>query len=406
LTFSKQHHNRKEHYFFGVSMRIVVNAMCRKFLFFRAIAITQQKIHDVFFMYKHRTKPMYFTRKRKMGFVDLISFTLNLVKKSLQLELDLFFENFKDEVVIISKQSFSEARQKISHDAFAELYTQIVEWFYHETPFKTFRGYRLSAVDGSILELNNSKKLQSTFGGEKNDHGLVARALASGLYDLENQFMIAAGIFPCKYGERKAAYELIDELIRLGVKNDLLLFDRGYPATHLISKMEVAGIKYLMRSSTAFLKAVKNVEGPEQIIETRDENQKLIQIRVVKFRLASGEEETLITNLSANEFDVQGLKELYFKRWGIETKYDELKNRLQLENFTGDTPLVVKQDFFASMYLANMSSLAKMDAEACTKKNPKRKYDYKINMNILIGLLKDRFVMMLLEPSPWIRSRI
>ncbi|MCL2602639.1 MAG: hypothetical protein FWD91_07485 [Treponema sp.] len=38
--------------------------------------------------------------------------------------------------------------------------------------------------------------------------------------------------------------------------------------------------------------------------------------------------------------------ELYNKRWGIETKYLELKQRLELENFSGRLVVdTVKQDF-------------------------------------------------------------
>ncbi|WP_139339560.1 transposase [Bacillus dakarensis] len=52
--------------------------------------------------------------------------------------------------------------------------------------------------------------------------------------------------------------------------------------------------------------------------------------------------------------DIQSFKSLYFKRWGIETKYDELKSKLQIQKFTGDTPVSVEQDFYASMFLSNI----------------------------------------------------
>jgi len=38
-------------------------------------------------------------------------------------------------------------------------------------------------------------------------------------------------------------------------------------------------------------------------------------------------------------------KSLYFKRWGIETKYDELKNKFGLQKFTGDTPIRLNKSF-------------------------------------------------------------
>lgn len=193
------------------------------------------------------------------------------------------------------------------------------------------------------------------------------------------------------------------------MKNDLILFDRGYPATALILKLENAGIKYVMRTSTGFLKVVKEAKEPDQIIEIPDGNQGFLKIRIVKFLLDSGVEETLITNLFDQEFDIQELKELYFKRWGVETKYNELKNRLQLENFTGDSPIAVEQDFYASMYLCNMIALAKADANASIEENHKEttlKYEYKVNTNILIGKLRESFIVILLEKNNRKRSKM
>jgi hypothetical protein len=383
--------------------------MKKSLAFLSGVKCTEKLINDITFMYESRTKSTYFTRNRKMSFQDIIVFTLNFVKKSLQLELDLFIKNFKGEAMTITKQSFSEARQKILPEAFIKIFYQIVEWYYGTVEFKTYKGYRISAIDGSIVELNNSQKLRDAYGYEKNNHKMTARALVSGLYDLENEIMIATKITRCKYGERKAATELIDELIRMGVKKDLILFDRGYPATALILKLENAGIKYIMRTSTGFLKVVKEAKEPDQIIEIPDGNKGFLKIRVVKFLLDSGVEETLITNLFDQEFSIQELKVLYFKRWGVETKYNELKNRLQLENFTGDTPIAVEQDFYASMYLCNMVALAKADANASIEENHKGKifkYEYKVNTNILIGKLRESFIVILLEKNTRKRSKM
>ena len=84
-------------------------------------------------------------------------------------------------------------------------------------------------------------------------------------------------------------------------------------------------------------------------------------------------------------------------------KYDELKSRLQIENFTGDTVISVEQDFYASIFLSNLVSLAKQESnEKIAQNNEKKalKYEYKVNTNILIGKLKDSLVLMILENDP------
>ena len=377
--------------------------------FLAAIEITRQLINDIIFLCETRTKPTYFTRSNsKMDFQSLILFQLNFVKKSIQIELDEFFHRIQGSDMGITKQAFSEARKKISPLAFIQLANAIICWFYAKNDFKTFKGYRLCAIDGSFLEINNSKRLREAFGYIDNGNVKIARALAAGIYEIENDMMITAKITQYTTGERELAMQLIELLKGLGLKRDLILFDRGYPSKAFIAYLEKNNINYLMRVKKGFLKAIEEAKHPDQIVEIQVDK-KTIKVRVLRFVLNSGEEECLITNVIDESFTVQDFKELYFKRWGIEVKYDELKNRFQIENFTGDTKLAVEQDFYASIYLSNMVALAKQDAnkEIAVKNEGKNfKYDYKVNANILIGKLKDSMVLMLLEDNKEKRSRL
>lgn len=82
---------------------------------------------------------------------------------------------------------------------------------------------------------------------------------------------------------------------------------------------------------------------------------------------------------------------------------------MQIENFSGETPIAIEQDFYATMYLSNMVSLAKMDANLIIEeenKDKKLKYEYKVNTNILIGKLKNSLVLMLLQKNPRKRSKM
>lgn len=143
-------------------------------------------------------------------------------------------------------------------------------------------------------------------------------------------------------------------------------------------------------------------------IVTIEHDNKTYNLRVIKFPLDSGEIETLITDLTEDMFTVEDFKCLYFRRWPIETRYDIIKTKLQLENFTGKTVLSVLQDFYASMFLSNMATFAKYITDAEIQKdneNKELKYEYKTNINILIGKLKDNLVLALLEKSPKRRDR-
>ena len=99
--------------------------------------------------------------------------------------------------------------------------------------------------------------------------------------------------------------------------------------------------------------------------------------------------------------------ELYFKRWGIETAYDTLKSKLQLENFSGKTEVSVLQDFYATVYLAGFAALCAAEADkliAANDQNKKLKYARKSNQNRTIAKLRNRFWRILLEDNPLIQD--
>jgi hypothetical protein len=378
--------------------------------FMDAVNEMENLMNDIFFMIENRAKETYFTRNPKMGFKEIIMFSLNLVKKSMQLELNNFFRMLEGEDTdSIRKDSYSEARLKVLPEAFSTMFYHIVKWYYDDESFKKYKGYRLSAIDGSKFEIPDTQLLRKEFGSQTNQYSEVARAMVSGIYDIENDKMIAATITRYDIGEREVAIELIENMKKMGLKNELIIFDRGYPSTELISYLEKSGIKYLMRVSTGFLKVVVNTKSADECVTIIDKNGNIMNVRVVKVMLDSDQEETLITNLSTDEFSTKELKGLYFKRWGIEVKYNEIKNRLQIENFTGCTPVVIKQDFYATMFLANMVSFAKSEANEIINKNnegKELKHEYKVNTNILIGELKGPLVRMLLEKDETKRTKI
>lgn len=373
--------------------------------FLEGMRITEELLGDVVFMCESRVKPSYFTREgnNKVNFRNLMLFSLNFVRKSMQIELDSFFRLLNPSELAITKQGYSEARKKISPTAFIKLSDAIVDWFYRDDDFKTFHGYRLSAVDASILEINNSERLRDAFGFAEGGRNVrLARAMATGIYDLENDMMIVSKIDHFHSSERDLAIELIEKLKELGLKNDLILFDRGYPSRDFITYLDRSKVNYVIRTPKHTIKEVKETTEPDQIVEMKVKG-KTIPVRVVRFLLDSGVEEVLATNLMDPTLTIEDFKKLYFRRWGIETKYDELKNKFQIQSFTGDSAIAVEQDFYASIYLSNMAALVNLEAnERITEENKEKdlKHTYHVNKNILIGKLKEAMILLFLRDDP------
>jgi len=110
---------------------------------------------------------------------------LNLLKSSLQDELDAFFQHVNQtefEKRVITKSALTQARRFLSYKAFNELSEHFVEPFYTHSKTKKWNGYRLQAVDGSTLRLHGADELKEHFGGQKNGDDIIPMARLSSFF--------------------------------------------------------------------------------------------------------------------------------------------------------------------------------------------------------------------------------
>jgi hypothetical protein len=347
----------------------------------------QTLLSEVSTLENARCKPSFFTRVRKMTFEGIVLFVLSGFNTSTQTALNRFFENALKQENTMSQQALSKARSHFDHSPFELIFRDLVEQRYcgdHE--IKLLHGYQIFAVDGSDVALPAMPKLLGIFGGTgRNADSPTAKI--SLLYDVLNDFIVDAAIGRAGASERDFALEHMERMRNIcpNVKK-LLIFDRGYPSAALIHKLEAEGLCFLMRVKSKWNDEVDKTTAADSLIKLDE----MTTIRVVKFQLPSGEMETLITNLF--ELPVEEFPPLYFKRWPVETKYDAIKNKLTLENFTGYSENVIKQDFWATMYLANLATVAKDEANAIAQKEragKSNKYTYVPNMNQVIASLRD-----------------
>lgn len=336
-----------------------------------------------------RTKPCYFTRTRKMSFSELVYYILHPGKESTRLGLKRFFAMIGKEENGMSEQAFSKARSHLSHWPFEKMVRETTEEEYCGEDVRTWNGYHLFAIDGTTVALPDKPSLCEAFGGSgrKKDS---ATASASILYDIENDWIADAAIDPYPTPERAQAMRHILRLKELGIASQsLVLFDRGYPEAKFLAFLQANGIRFLMRCKRKWNCVVDETQNDDFTLDLK----RNVSLRAIRVLLPSGESEALITNL----FDLpyEQFMPLYFRRWPVETKYDILKNKLELCNFTGCSPNAIRQDFWASIHLANIVAVAKAEADQeiqASRANSENKYTYQANTTQLIGTLKDRFI--------------
>lgn len=366
-----------------------------------------------------------FTRKRKMDFVKLIHYILNKRGLSTNMEINNFFYKI-DEDTDMTAQALLDQRLKLKAEAFVELNEVYLKGFYSEyrdKGVKDYKGYILKAIDGTDFEIPNTERSKDAFGrvkGKKEES--IPRASVSMCYDVLNGYII--DVIPEKYRTNEkdmAKRHIIKDQEITENYNSIYIMDRNYMSMDFLTFLLKNNIKFLIRLNIRYFKQeTEKMKTKDEIIEiahtkermrkdnfTDEETRKYakgnkIEVRVVKHALKTGEEEYLITNLK--EFSYEEIFEIYGKRWNIETLYDSLKNKLQIEKFTSSKEEIIKQDIYASTLVYNMVQTMRNEAQEKIDQK-KYKHEMKVNENISIGLFKNEMIHILLEDNDSLRSR-
>ena len=175
------------------------------------------------------------------------------------------------------------------------------------------------------------------------------------LFDVKNKLALDVVLEKGRASERDMALQHRFQWRR----NDLVIYDRGYPSFGFIYEHIKGGIDCLIRAKTVHSTIIKDFvsSGKKSLItlmfpdqdksfKDKDYTRKTsIQVRLLRIELPGGEIEVLITTLlDSRKYPAKLFMKLYFMRWGIETFMDELKNKLKIEHFLGYSDHTKLQD--------------------------------------------------------------
>jgi hypothetical protein len=351
-----------------------------------------------------RTKEEAFTRKRCLGAKNLLMIILHKICAPLQIEIDKFFDWLQQRAV--TKQALSKARKNLNPEFVRQFADGTAQLLAQDDTMPCYEGMRLIAIDGTDVALENTPELKKAFGcsGPNKD---AATALASLAFGPLDHAIYDFRIDRYDKGERDLAKMHVERLTELGLGGSLLLFDRGYPSAAFITFLRERGFHFLMRVRGKWNLEADRVKTQEWINVNYED--KTYAVRVMKIELPAGEKETLLTSLKEEQLALEEAGKLYFKRWGIEGANDFIKSKLELENFSGKTEHAVLQDFFATIFIANLAlaSATLADEEiAASDKDKDLKYKRQANRNRAISKLRECFFTMITEPDRDIRMGI
>ena len=367
-------------------------------------------------------KDSHFTRKRKMPLTNLLLSVLFRKGRTCTMECRSFRKLFAMKTSI-SKPGYLKQRMKLNPDAFKMMAQYHAEQFYKDyTAVRTYRSYLVLACDGTSLNIpttaeNLAKYGNATYKGTR----ACAQIGLSCLFDVQNRVLIDMCITSAKFHERAEAVRHVDNAPAItGDKPCIYLFDRGYPSGEFFLDLMERKVNFLIRlGSASFKREQASMTSDDCILSIQFDRTRVnsckkettarrlasarnISLRFVRIKLDNGVDEYLVTNLSHDVFSTAEIGELYRLRWGIETVFDDLKNKWQIENFSGEKPVILEQDIYATMYLSNIANDIMQDvaAEQMRKDGKPYKYPMQLNRNIAIGILKEDLIHVFLERRP------
>lgn len=329
---------------------------------------------DPEFIRRNRLDDRAFTRSRKLTFSTMIRFLLNHRKGSLQTELDCFFGDLLGTDTPqrhVTKSACSQARKHLSYTAFPALNHAFVETLYASgsRALKTWKGFRLCAIDGSQLRLPKEPAVQEYFGCHSGSaqQAKQAMGLCSVYYDVLNDIALDACLEPTTASERDClAYHL-----EVAAPRDLLLIDRGYNAFWVMSTLCERQQAFCLRARTGRDLIAKQFaeSGAQEATVSYTPNRSSrayceqfglstepVTLRLIRVDLPN-EVEVLITNLdNSKRYPARLFKRLYHLRWGVETYFRRAKYQQEVEAISGKSVGVVLQDFHATVLAGNLTA--------------------------------------------------
>lgn len=371
-------------------------------LFSRCITQLQKRIDSDDFLEQYREPRHFIRRSRKLSIRQIVYYLFETSKAAMGLNLSELPRIFPEiGFPSVSRQAVSKARAGIMPELFETLFNDSVETYLNDPSGPSTKWasgtFAILAVDGSKVQLPNHDTIFETFGfipkkkrmaydpapGE-NGMGLV-----STLYSVSDDVIVDAIISHYAASERSLALEHLYALKALMppklLQKVIVIFDRGYYGAAFIREIkEKIGCHFVIRCKDCSnwckdMAASGSTDTTVQIAESNDKKAKPFPVRALHLQISDEVDEFLVTDLDNPDYTLSDFIDLYFRRWPIETKYNEIKNNALVEEFAGYTAHSIKQEFYISMLLVNLASFLKQAAdkrieEDTCKKDNKLKY--------------------------------
>ena len=368
-----------------------------------------------------------FTRCRKLPLRKTISLLLAMEGGTLTTEL---LKHFGCSADVASSSAFVQQRSKINTYAFPSLFDLFVKKT--DSP-KRYKGLRLLAVDGSDFQIPTNPNHTDSYFPRANGQAPYNMLHLDAMYDLlQHTYVDAVLLGQRNTNEQCSLCSMVD---RSGLKDVLVIADRGYEGYNVLAHIQEKTWKYLIRikdihtkggfaaglsfpvtdefdmpvnlnlitRQTVEAKALCRNKNSYRFIPSTTTFDFLprnkakhsplasynLSFRIVRFKISDDTYETVVTNLDESLFPAEELKKLYNMRWGIETSFRELNYTVGLLHFHAKKVEHICQEVFARLIMYNFSEL--VTSHVIIQK-AHTKYAYKANFSVAVHVCRQFFL--------------
>jgi hypothetical protein len=266
------------------------------------------------------------------------------------------------ECAVTGDSGISQARTRLGWEPLRQLHDELVRPLATpDTRGAWYRQWRLVSLDGSTLDVPDTKANAEAFGRPHNHKGEGGFPQIRFVSLGENGTHV---LFGSRMGEcRRSEFALAEELLPALSKGMLCMADRLFLSCRLWTKARANGADLLWRASKSFPLpcferfsdgSYRSVLYPNTSDRRRERNG--VPVRVMEYLLpgVAGAEPLyrLVTSIvDPEQAPAQELAALYHDRWELETAFDELKTHLRGARIVlrSKTPDLVRQEFYGLM---------------------------------------------------------
>jgi len=262
-------------------------------------------------------------------------------------------------VRVTGKSGICQARKRLGYEPMKQAHDEMIRPIAtKETRGAWYRQWRLVSIDGSTMDVADTKENQQYFGRPGSSRGESAYPQLRLVSLVENGTHVLFGTQVAGY--RTAESALADQVVEGLAPGFLCLGDRNFFSFALWEKARATGADLLWRvKKNAVLPLERRLEDGSYLshiypsAKDRRKGRNGVAVRVIEYRLEGNPDaedlyRLITTILEPDRAQANELAALYHERWEIETAFDELKTHLRGARIVlrSKTPELVLQESY------------------------------------------------------------